>query len=656
MPRVPLVRTAGFAAAFLIAGFIGRTTIIDATATSLVWPAAGVAALWVLATPTHLRWLPLVLIGVFSFVVNRSTGSGTPMTVVFVGANVLQAWLVAWLAGAASRRWPPVGWHEPFVSARSLLRLVVAAALGCLPSAVLGVAAQYLILDFASVPAALTWWARNTVGVVAIASTGLLVVNALRGRRVAMVASGSVVEGFLLLLATVGLVVVDLEVSDLPLVVFLPAMAAWAGMRFPPVFVALHSLLSGAAAVWITLEGAGPFQPVVSPQVAALAAQLFVGMTVLVGLFLSLSRHENALLTEDVHSARDQSERQAELLRTIIMSMDDGVVVVDSRGRVTLLNRSAARTLFSDLDFPVGTLMSEVPLLRPDGATIPAEEHPVRHALAGRVHRVDIGVPGPRRPAFHRITATPLANRPDGTSRGAVLVLHDVTDERERQQSLSSFASTVAHDLINPISAIQMWSDLLREQLEDSPEDLATLARIESSTVHMRALVDGLLADAQAREFTLTSEVVDLTEVAQAAVRDVPGADVHVSPLPAALGDPLLLKQVLGNLVANAVKYADRDRDPEIAISGGHDALGDVLVRVTDRGIGIPEEHLDSVFEPFRRVPGTQRRGTGLGLAICQRIVERHGGRIVARRRDDGPGTVVEVTLPAAPVPDPVAG
>ena len=656
VPRAHVYRTLGFGTAFVVAGFIGRSTIIDATATSLVWPAAGVACLWVLATRRRQRWITLALIGGLSFLVNKATGSDTTMALVFVVANVLQAHLVVWLSGRVSRRWPPIEWHEPFTSAWCLLRLVIAATLGCLPSALFGVAAQWLLLDFASLASALTWWARNTVGIVAVASTGLLLVNAVRGRRRATLATGSLLEAGVLVAATITLVEIDLRVDDLPLVVFLPALAVWAGMRFPPVFVALHSLAAGAAAVWITLVGEGPFQPVVSPQVAALAAQLFVGMTVLVGLFLSMSRHENAILAEDVRVARDQSERQAQLLSTIIMSMHDGVVVVDDQYRVSLVNRAAARTVFASVESPVGTSMAEVELLRPDGTVVSAEDRPCSRALAGRVHRMDVRVRGQRDRSVHLVTATPLAMHADGTATGAVLVFHDVTDERAQQQALSAFASTVAHDLINPISAIQMWSDLLREQLGDSPDDLAPLARIESSTVHMRNLVDGLLADAQAREFTLTSEVVDLTEVARDAARDVPGADVAVRPLPPVLGDPLLLKQVLVNLIANAAKYAAPDRDPEITVSAAHDALGDVLVCVADRGIGIPADHLETVFEPFRRVPGTDRRGSGLGLAICQRIVERHGGRIVARRRDDGPGTVMEVTLPAAPADDRVAG
>jgi signal transduction histidine kinase len=639
---------AAFAAAFVAAGYVGRTTIVDDTATSLVWPAAGVAVLWLLATPHRQWWAALVPLALLTFLVNRTTGSDSAMTLVFVLTNVLQVVSVTWLLERPTPGWPPVRWGEPFASARSLMRLMVAAAVGCALPAAIGVAGQWLLLDFVSLPASLTWWARNAVGIVGVVATGLLLLDWWRHRDPRdRPSTGSLVEGSLLVACTVALVVVDLREGSLPLVFFLPALTVWAGMRFRPAFVATHSLAAGGAAVWLTLEHQGPFASVSSPHLAALAAQLFVGMTVVVGLFLAMSRLENTLLTADLAAARDESERRADLLRTIIMSMHDAVVVVDADDRVALANRAAVRTVLATTDTPIGTPMAQVPLSRPDGSPLPPDEQPSRPALGGMVHRADVHLAGQRDAVTHRVTATPLPGL-DGDVRGAILVFHDISDERAQQEALSSFASTVAHDLLNPISAVSAWSELLRERLDGRPEELATLARIERSTDRMHALVTDLLADARAREFTLRSEVVDLAELARDVARTVPGAVVEVQPVPPVLGDPMLLQQVLANLIGNAVKYAAPDRDPQVCVSGSRDTLGDVVLRVSDRGIGIPEDHLESVFEAFRRVPGTDRPGTGLGLAICQRIVERHGGRIVARRREDGPGTVIEVTLPAA--------
>jgi signal transduction histidine kinase len=103
---------------------------------------------------------------------------------------------------------------------------------------------------------------------------------------------------------------------------------------------------------------------------------------------------------------------------------------------------------------------------------------------------------------------------------------------------------------------------------------------------------------------------------------------------------------VLDNLVGNAVKYAGPDRDPLISVVVRSDGPH-VLLEVADRGLGIPAEEIDHVFEPFRRAHGGGVSGSGLGLAICHSVVTRHGGTINARRRLGG-GTVIALTLPRA--------
>jgi signal transduction histidine kinase len=107
----------------------------------------------------------------------------------------------------------------------------------------------------------------------------------------------------------------------------------------------------------------------------------------------------------------------------------------------------------------------------------------------------------------------------------------------------------------------------------------------------------------------------------------------------------VLIRQLVENLVGNALKYTRPGESPEVTVSACQSQDGRVLVTVADRGLGIPEEAQDWIFEPFRRAHHGDIPGSGLGLSTCRRIVERHGGSIRARSRHDGPGAVFEFDL-----------
>jgi signal transduction histidine kinase len=112
--------------------------------------------------------------------------------------------------------------------------------------------------------------------------------------------------------------------------------------------------------------------------------------------------------------------------------------------------------------------------------------------------------------------------------------------------------------------------------------------------------------------------------------------------------DPVLTRQLLENLVGNAVRYTAPGITPSVAISGARDPAGFVRVHVDDNGIGIPADQRDTVFDNFHRAHRSAGYpGSGLGLTICKRIVERHGGTISAGENPDHAGTRITFTLPA---------
>jgi signal transduction histidine kinase len=183
----------------------------------------------------------------------------------------------------------------------------------------------------------------------------------------------------------------------------------------------------------------------------------------------------------------------------------------------------------------------------------------------------------------------------------------------------------------------------------------------------MTELIHDLLAYTTTEHATLDLRPVDLTELAEEVAgvhadrlaaaaaadpdRGVQPPQLYVGRLPRVHGDPVRLRQLLDNLVGNAIKYSPDDRPARVDVTAEPRPDGRLEITVADRGIGIPEGQHAKVFQRFFRVAEhVARPGTGLGLAICQRIVELHGGTISAVDNPGG-GTRVVFTLPPAQSP-----
>jgi signal transduction histidine kinase len=186
-----------------------------------------------------------------------------------------------------------------------------------------------------------------------------------------------------------------------------------------------------------------------------------------------------------------------------------------------------------------------------------------------------------------------------------------------------------------------------------SPEARDYLERMQNAATRMRRLIDDLLTfsrvSSQARPFA----PVDLAQVAREVVGDLEvaieqaGATVTVGPLPTLKADPTQMRQLLQNLLSNALKFRQDGVAPRISVVSTVDkAARRCEVRVEDNGIGFDEKYLDRLFNLFQRLHGqTKYAGTGIGLAICRKIVERHGGSLTARSTP-GQGTTFLISLP----------
>jgi PAS domain S-box-containing protein len=219
-------------------------------------------------------------------------------------------------------------------------------------------------------------------------------------------------------------------------------------------------------------------------------------------------------------------------------------------------------------------------------------------------------------------------------------------------KELESFSYSVSHDLRAPLRHIDGYARMLVEDAGDrlQAEDLRYLATITESVRRMGALIDDLLALSRYGRKPLERQPVDMTALARESLRDLqpPLPTIRIGALPAAEGDPALLRQVWSNLLSNAVKYsAPRGAHAQVDVDG---ELVDGLARyrVRDNGVGFDMRHAGKLFGVFQRLHGEDRfEGTGVGLAIVQRVVLRHGGAVHAEATPEC-GATFTFELPAA--------
>ena len=660
-----LLRTAGFALLYVITTYAGRLTVMDATNLSLVWPAAGVLAVWFTAQwRSRWFWMDILYLAVITLVVNTVTGTSPALACFFIGANLAQAVVFALLY----RRWLPglpILGGRPLSRLSELWRFITAAILSTLAGAAIGPTGVWLFTAHYSWESTAVWLARNAVSVllVGIAIHRLsFVVTELRkpctGGLWAKVRHERPFEYLAVVtLSAVSYYVVFGLVDGIPMAFALIAMTVWAALRLRTSFVILHDVVFGTVAILFTLHGDGQFAHIVSHPIRALIAQVFVGTVAVVGLALALGRDErNALLAQLRESERAATE-QARTMTTIVDNMAEGLGVVDENGRFLVRNPAAGRLIGVRSD--TGHIADNrfYGLFHADGTPLGDADMMHKRIFAGNYEPRDLLIRNSAVPDGRIIHVTG-AELPIGDNglRKAVIVFHDVTADRRQRDELTSFAGVVAHDLLNPLTTVEGWSEVLAADLDaDDVFGRDSVTRIQRAAARMRSLINGLLAYTTARDGGLTPTAVDLDDV----VRDIATgrldhAQSMTAPMPRfdigdlgrAYADPVLTRQLLENLIGNAIKYTAPGVIPQITVRSEANGNGLVRIIVADNGIGIPAGQNEAIFQNFHRAhAGAGYAGTGLGLAICKRIVERHGGTITAAGNDDG-GSRMSFTLP----------
>ncbi|WZO96898.1 ATP-binding protein [Isosphaeraceae bacterium EP7] len=347
-------------------------------------------------------------------------------------------------------------------------------------------------------------------------------------------------------------------------------------------------------------------------------------------------------------------ERDGQQLHAVLSGMADAVIAVDARRRLLFAN-ARADLLFGTDSGSVGRRIHE--LIRS-----PSVQKAVDASLAGpSSYRGDLTInerEGVRLGSGRHlaVTGTPLPGSPPP---GAVLVFHDETELRRLERMRQDFVANASHELKTPLAAIKAYTEtLLDGALRDENVNLRFLRRIEEQSERLNCLVMDLLSLARMESggdtfdhtpVAIGEELENLAEAHRERAEtlgltytvDVSG----VSPTTYVLADGEALRQVVDNLVDNAIKYSSAGRWVNVFVE---DTEQGVVIRVSDGGIGIPRESLDRVFERFYRVDAARSRelgGTGLGLSIVKHLAQALGGRVSVESRL-GQGTTFSIHLP----------
>ena len=355
----------------------------------------------------------------------------------------------------------------------------------------------------------------------------------------------------------------------------------------------------------------------------------------------------------------------------ILNSAGEGICGLDVEGKATFVNPAVAKITGWPITDLIGKSEDEIFYANGHGTN----GHNGTHGTNGHA------VPGlnPGEHVFYRkdgscfpVELVKTSINENGRVVGSVLIFKDITERKRAEETLSQkaaelarsnaeleqFAFVASHDLQEPLRKIQAFGDRLKLKTAKAktPEVHDYLERMQSAAARMQTLINDLLAFSRVIRSSEPFTPVDLGSVTREVVGDVEfrieetGAQVEIGELPTIEADPMQMRQLMLNLLSNALKFQPPGAVPIVKIQGRvlNAVSGEQLCELTvqDNGIGFEEKYLEKIFAVFQRLHGrTEYEGTGVGLAVCRRITDRHGGTITARSRP-GEGAAFIVTLP----------
>jgi PAS domain S-box-containing protein len=387
--------------------------------------------------------------------------------------------------------------------------------------------------------------------------------------------------------------------------------------------------------------------------------------------------------TEELLRSQQALESQTLMLQSVLDSMAEGLVAADEQGKFIIWNPAAVKILgLEAANLPSQQWTAHYGLYLEDMVTpFPTDQLPLTRAIRGESSSAQMFVRNPKleRGTWIEVGGGPLKDK-DGAVRGGVVAFRDITrrkaDEREIRKlnteleervaertaqlaaanhELEAFTYSVSHDLRAPLRHIGGFSRILIEDFGAAmaPEARRHLERIAGGVHRMGLLVDELLNLARVGRHALKLQATRLNllieEVVSLLQPEAEGrvVDWKIANLPCAECDPILIKQVFQNLLANALKFT-RPRERAVIDISSRQKNGQIVIAVRDNGVGFSMKYSDKLFGVFQRLHRAEDfEGTGIGLATVHRIIHKHGGRVWAEAELDK-GATFYFTLAAA--------
>lgn len=351
-------------------------------------------------------------------------------------------------------------------------------------------------------------------------------------------------------------------------------------------------------------------------------------------------------LTKKLQESQATTESERRKLSSVLAYMTDGVIATDRKGRIILINEPAAKML----DVSRETVLSEpiINLLDLNG------KYTFEELLEER-ESVILDYSTHYEPYILRANFS-VIQKETGFVNGLITVLHDITEQEKIDMERKEFVANVPHELRTPLTTMRSYVEALYDGAWKDEELAPKFLNVtQNETERMIRLVNDLLqlSKLDSRDYQLNKELVDfivfynriidrfeLTKQQNVSfIRKLPKKAAFVEI------DEDKLTQVLDNIISNAMKYSPEGGNITFSIK---EQEQQIIVSVSDNGVGIPKENIDKIFDRFYRVDKARTRklgGTGLGLAIAKEMVEAHGGRIWASSKE-GKGTKISFTLP----------